>query len=51
MCFERALVVRDTFTGGNRTFQSREDAAAFRSLIYSHYGEVSTCFAQASLPY
>lgn len=37
-CFERALVVRDIFTGGVRTFLSRDDAQAFRSQIYSQHG-------------
>lgn len=36
--FERALVVRDIFTGGVRTFLSRDDARAFRSLLYKQYG-------------
>ncbi|KAL3161243.1 hypothetical protein ABBQ38_009607 [Trebouxia sp. C0009 RCD-2024] len=35
--FERALVVRDIFTGGVRTFLSTEDAQAFRALIYKQY--------------
>ncbi|KAK9813868.1 hypothetical protein WJX73_002532 [Symbiochloris irregularis] len=38
VCFERALVVRDIFTGGVRTFLSKDDARAFRSLIYKQYG-------------
>ena len=37
-CFERALVVRDIFTGGVRTFLSRDDARAFRSQIYAQHG-------------
>ena len=37
-CFERALVVRDIFTGGVRTFLSREDAQAFRAQIYAQHG-------------
>lgn len=32
--FERALVVRDQFTGGQRTFLSSEDAKDFRAEIY-----------------
>ncbi len=32
--FERALVVRDQFTGGQRTFLSRQDAKDFRAEIY-----------------
>lgn len=39
ICFERALVVRDIFTGGVRTFLSRADAQAFRSRIYAQYGK------------
>ncbi|CAL8471513.1 g11055 [Coccomyxa elongata] len=38
VCFERALVVRDMFLGGERTFLSQEDARAFRSMIYAQYG-------------
>ena len=38
MCFERALVVRDLFTGGVRTFFSTADAQHFRSRLYQHYG-------------
>lgn len=41
VCFERALVVRDMFLGGERTFLSQEDARAFRSMIYAQYGERS----------
>lgn len=36
--FERALVVRDIFTGGVRTFLSSADAKAFRALIYTQHG-------------
>ena len=43
VCFERALVVRDIFTGGVRTFLSKADARAFRSLIYAQYGELQIC--------
>lgn len=39
VAFERALVVRDIFTGGVRTFLSTADAQAFRSLIYKQYSE------------
>ena len=39
--FERALVVRDIFTGGVRTFLSSADAKAFRALIYTQHGEVA----------
>jgi hypothetical protein len=42
VCFERALVVRDMFLGGERTFLSQEDARAFRSMIYAQYGETAT---------
>jgi protein O-GlcNAc transferase len=38
VCFERALVLRDMFTGGERTFLSTQDAKAFRSMIYAQYG-------------
>ena len=38
VCFERALVVRDIFTGGGRTFQSTQDAQAFRAGLYMRYG-------------
>lgn len=36
--FERALVVRDIFTGGVRTFLNRADAQDFRASLYSQYG-------------
>jgi len=38
VCFERALVVRDLFTGGVRTFFSTADAQHFRTRLYQHYG-------------
>ena len=38
VCFERALVVRDIFTGGTRTWLSPEDAQTFRRDIYKIYG-------------
>ena len=41
LCFERALVVRDMFTGGGRTFLSQEDAQAFRASLYARYGACS----------
>lgn len=41
VAFERALVVRDIFTGGVRTFLSTEDAQAFRALIYKQYSKIS----------
>ena len=40
VAFERALVVRDIFTGGVRTFLSTQDAQAFRALIYKQYSEL-----------
>lgn len=43
VAFERALVVRDIFTGGVRTFLSTEDAQAFRSLIYKQYSKPVLC--------
>ena len=39
VAFERALVVRDIFTGGVKTFLSTQDAQAFRALIYKQYSE------------
>ncbi len=39
VCFQRALVVRDIFTGGKRTFFSREDAQDFRARIYARNGD------------
>lgn len=39
VAFERALVVRDIFTGGVRTFLSTEDAQAFRASMYKQYSE------------
>ncbi|MEW5301672.1 MAG: hypothetical protein WDW36_004517 [Sanguina aurantia] len=36
--FERVLIVKDLYTGGGRTFHSREDAREFRGLIYEQYG-------------
>lgn len=38
VCFERAMVVKDTFTGGVRTFLNREDAHLFRRMVYAQYG-------------
>jgi protein O-GlcNAc transferase len=37
--FERALIVRDLFTGGTRTFTNSQDARAFRAEVYRQYGE------------
>lgn len=48
VCFERALVVRDMFLGGERTFLSQEDAREFRSMIYAQYGE-RTCLSYPDL--
>jgi hypothetical protein len=36
--FERALIVRDLFTGGTRTFTNSQDARAFRAEVYRQYG-------------
>ena len=41
-CFERALVVRDLFTGGVRTFFSTDDAQHFRESLYRQYGALYT---------
>eukprot|EP00878_Enallax_costatus_P029496 GHUV01031987.1.p1 GENE.GHUV01031987.1~~GHUV01031987.1.p1 ORF type:complete len:403 (+),score=78.28 GHUV01031987.1:1173-2381(+) len=38
--FERALIIRDLFTGGTRSFTNTEDARAFRAEVYKHYGKV-----------
>eukprot|EP01025_Chloroclados_australasicus_P033323 TRINITY_DN3394_c0_g2_i1.p1 TRINITY_DN3394_c0_g2~~TRINITY_DN3394_c0_g2_i1.p1 ORF type:complete len:602 (-),score=77.39 TRINITY_DN3394_c0_g2_i1:347-2152(-) len=38
VCFERALVIRDVYTGGKRTFQTTEDAQMFRKELYHQYG-------------
>ena len=38
VCFQRALVVRDSFAGGERTFLTTEDAQAFRARIYQQHG-------------
>ncbi|CAL5223424.1 g5938 [Coccomyxa viridis] len=38
VCFQRALVVRDIFTGGKRTFFSSQDAQDFRARIYARNG-------------
>ena len=37
-CFERVLVVRDAFAGGERTWATTEDARAFRARIYAQHG-------------
>ncbi len=49
VCFERALVVRDMFLGGERTFLNQEDARAFRSMIYAQYGEGVTHASRGSI--
>lgn len=36
--FERAMVVRDLFTGGKRSFASTADAQLFRYMIYQNHG-------------
>jgi hypothetical protein len=36
ICFENVLVVKDTFSGGRRTFFSAEDAQLFRRMAYVH---------------
>ncbi|WIA28051.1 hypothetical protein OEZ86_010636 [Tetradesmus obliquus] len=36
--FERAVIVRDLFTGGTRTFTNSADARAFRAEVYRQYG-------------
>ena len=43
VCFERALVVRDLFTGGTRTFHSQPDARNFRAALYQQYGGRPVC--------
>ena len=50
VAFERALVVRDIFTGGVKTFLSTEDAQAFRALIYKQYSELPLCAVDPTLP-
>jgi len=49
-CFERALVVRDIFTGGVRTFLSREDAQAFRAQLYAQHGAHRAGLVHAGAP-
>ncbi len=46
--FERALVVRDIFTGGVRTFLSTEDAQAFRASMYKQYSKLPRSYSVAS---
>jgi protein O-GlcNAc transferase len=37
--FDHVLIVRDLFTGGNRSFASTQDAREFRAAVYKQYGE------------
>ena len=46
--FERAMVVRDIFTGGVRTFLSTEDAQAFRASMYKQYSKLQHNYIIAS---
>ncbi len=46
--FERAMVVRDIFTGGVRTFLSTEDAQAFRASMYKQYSKLHCKYLLAS---
>jgi hypothetical protein len=39
LLFDTVLIVRDLFTGGNRSFSSTTDAQEFRAAVYNHYGE------------
>jgi hypothetical protein len=39
LLFDRVLMVRDLFTGGNRSFTSTQDAREFRAAVYAQYGE------------
>ena len=48
--FERALVVRDLFTGGTRTFHSTRDAQDFRASLYQQYGELLLTAKRRTLP-
>lgn len=50
VCFERALVVRDIFTGGTRTWLSHEDAQTFRRDIYKIYGKPHITQVLVALP-
>eukprot|EP00879_Flechtneria_rotunda_P027722 GHRR01029709.1.p1 GENE.GHRR01029709.1~~GHRR01029709.1.p1 ORF type:complete len:256 (+),score=63.24 GHRR01029709.1:320-1087(+) len=38
VAFERALMIRDLFTGGTRSFTNSQDAQEFRAEVYRHYG-------------
>lgn len=37
--FDQVLIVRDLFTGGNRSFTNSADAREFRAAVYKQYGE------------
>ena len=37
-CFERVLIVRDAFAGGERTWATTGDARIFRARIYAQHG-------------
>jgi hypothetical protein len=41
LMFDTVLIVRDLFTGGNRSFSSSTDARGFRAAVYNHYGEAT----------
>ncbi len=38
VAFDRVLVVKDIYTGGVRTFLSREDAHLYRKMLYAQVG-------------
>jgi protein O-GlcNAc transferase len=37
--FDQVLIVRDLFTGGNRSFTDSSSAKEFRAAVYQHHGE------------
>jgi len=39
--FDQVLIVRDLFTGGNRSFTNSLAAHEFRAAVYKQYGEQS----------
>lgn len=47
LCFERALVVLDSLSGGVRTFLNREDARSFRDAMYINQGAAHVLRASA----
>jgi hypothetical protein len=47
--FERALIVRDLYTGGGRAFLNSEDAREFRAAVYNNYGGLHTLPAGCAL--